>query len=191
MSNQENSKFGMPADPLPQFTDLPPAYSQVQQGGQTILVQQPVMQQVYSPIPLTHTPQNIICPSCHSSIRTRVHYKSSSKTHLIAVLFCLFAGCCGCCLVPYCKIHLKFRINHFRQYPNLLYRCRRNARRRTFMPAMWNVYWNPRALKTCTKMLLLMNLPALLFAKQSCNLWTICWNRKHLWDVKYFKIYCF
>jgi len=35
-------------------------------------------------------PQDIQCPYCHNYARTRVMYKPNSRTHLIALLLCLF-----------------------------------------------------------------------------------------------------
>ncbi|KAJ6643349.1 Lipopolysaccharide-induced tumor necrosis factor-alpha factor like [Pseudolycoriella hygida] len=46
-------------------------------------------------------PQMITCPSCRSSVITRIEYEPTTKTHIIAGLLCVF--CCWCCVcVPYC-----------------------------------------------------------------------------------------
>jgi len=46
-------------------------------------------------------PQMITCPSCRSSVITRIEYEPTTKTHIMAGLLCVF--CCWCCVcVPYC-----------------------------------------------------------------------------------------
>ncbi|GLH07839.1 Putative membrane-associated motif in lps-induced tumor necrosis factor alpha factor [Gryllus bimaculatus] len=42
--------------------------------------------------PLGPSPANITCPSCHAQIQTRVSHESSTKTHIIALLLCLFGS---------------------------------------------------------------------------------------------------
>ncbi|XP_026746530.1 lipopolysaccharide-induced tumor necrosis factor-alpha factor homolog isoform X1 [Trichoplusia ni] len=46
-------------------------------------------------------PSQITCPSCRATIVTRVERKATTKTHVIAVLLCLFL-CWPCVCVPYC-----------------------------------------------------------------------------------------
>ncbi|CAH1635088.1 unnamed protein product [Spodoptera littoralis] len=46
-------------------------------------------------------PSQITCPSCRATIVTRVERKSTTKTHVIALLLCLFL-CWPCVCVPYC-----------------------------------------------------------------------------------------
>lgn len=93
-------------------TPIQPMYPQFNQAGQpaTMVVQQPMMNQpmthIYVQAPLGPKSQRMTCPSCQASIMTRVTYDAGSKTHLIALLLCLFVGCCGCCLIPYCKLEL-------------------------------------------------------------------------------------
>ncbi|XP_065350807.1 cell death-inducing p53-target protein 1-like [Cloeon dipterum] len=41
------------------------------------------------------------CPSCKEDIRTRVEYKTGTKTHIVACCLCLF-GCWCCVPIPYC-----------------------------------------------------------------------------------------
>lgn len=53
--------------------------------------------------PVGPYPQRMTCHYCNTPIVTRVDYQSSTKTHMIALLICIFIGCCGCCLIPYCK----------------------------------------------------------------------------------------
>lgn len=35
-------------------------------------------------------PQHMTCPSCHASIQTQMRYESTTKTHIIAAILCLF-----------------------------------------------------------------------------------------------------
>ncbi|XP_026313825.1 lipopolysaccharide-induced tumor necrosis factor-alpha factor homolog [Hyposmocoma kahamanoa] len=46
-------------------------------------------------------PSRITCRSCGADAVTRVEYKASTKTHLIALFLCLF-GCWCCVCIPYC-----------------------------------------------------------------------------------------
>ncbi|BFG06386.1 lipopolysaccharide-induced tumor necrosis factor-alpha factor homolog [Drosophila madeirensis] len=46
-------------------------------------------------------PMDIQCPYCHNYARTRVSYRPNSRTHLIALVLCLFQLYCCVCL-PYC-----------------------------------------------------------------------------------------
>ncbi|CAB3382402.1 Hypothetical predicted protein [Cloeon dipterum] len=52
-------------------------------------------------LPLPPSSSRYECPSCKGDIRTRVEYRSGSKTHLVAVLLCIF-GCWCCVPIPYC-----------------------------------------------------------------------------------------
>ncbi|XP_065348425.1 lipopolysaccharide-induced tumor necrosis factor-alpha factor homolog [Cloeon dipterum] len=52
-------------------------------------------------LPLPPASSRYECPSCKGDIRTRVEYKTGTKTHLIAALLCLF-GCWCCVPIPYC-----------------------------------------------------------------------------------------
>ncbi|XP_077263711.1 lipopolysaccharide-induced tumor necrosis factor-alpha factor homolog isoform X1 [Temnothorax americanus] len=45
--------------------------------------------------------QRMTCPHCHADISTRVISEANTKTHLIALVLCLF-GCCCCAPFPYC-----------------------------------------------------------------------------------------
>ncbi|KAH8401838.1 hypothetical protein KR009_008207 [Drosophila setifemur] len=56
-------------------------------------------------------PQDILCPHCHNYARTRVSYKPNSRTHLIALVLCLFQLYCCVCL-PYC-IASCMNTNHY------------------------------------------------------------------------------
>lgn len=45
--------------------------------------------------------QRMTCPHCRADIATRVQNESNSKTHLFALLCCVF-GCIPCAIFPYC-----------------------------------------------------------------------------------------
>ncbi|XP_052747380.1 lipopolysaccharide-induced tumor necrosis factor-alpha factor homolog [Bicyclus anynana] len=53
------------------------------------------------PIPLLLGPDNTVtvCPFCNNNIKTSVRYKSTTRTHILAVLCCFV---CCCCCIPYC-----------------------------------------------------------------------------------------
>ncbi|XP_014486125.1 PREDICTED: lipopolysaccharide-induced tumor necrosis factor-alpha factor homolog [Dinoponera quadriceps] len=45
--------------------------------------------------------QRMTCPQCHANISTRVETESNTKTHIMAILLCVFfCWCCAPC--PYC-----------------------------------------------------------------------------------------
>ncbi|CAH0397309.1 unnamed protein product [Chilo suppressalis] len=46
-------------------------------------------------------PSQVTCPSCRATIVTRVDHKATTKTHVIALILCLFL-CWPCVCVPYC-----------------------------------------------------------------------------------------
>ncbi|XP_060535089.1 lipopolysaccharide-induced tumor necrosis factor-alpha factor-like [Cylas formicarius] len=58
---------------------------------------------------ITHTtttglgprPHGMRCPSCHADIVTTVETEPNTKTHLIALLLCMFV-CWPCVCLPYC-----------------------------------------------------------------------------------------
>ncbi|ALC42271.1 CG30273, partial [Drosophila busckii] len=56
-------------------------------------------------------PQDVLCPFCHNYTRTRVSFRPNSRTHLIALLLCLFQLYCCVCL-PYC-IASCMNTNHY------------------------------------------------------------------------------
>ncbi|KAH8307088.1 hypothetical protein KR044_004701 [Drosophila immigrans] len=56
-------------------------------------------------------PQDVQCPYCHNFTRTRVSYRPNSRTHLIALVLCLFQLYCCVCL-PYC-ISSCMNTNHY------------------------------------------------------------------------------
>lgn len=111
-SDSQNQAYDAP--PI-QNNPAPPSYSQIHppgmqpyglQSNQPVLLQQPVaaIRYVVAPV-LSHNSQWITCPSCGSSVMTRVEYESSSKTHFIALIFFVLSGCC--CCVPYCELQSK------------------------------------------------------------------------------------
>jgi len=46
-------------------------------------------------------PMRLTCPHCHANIVSAVETEANTKTHLFALLLCLF-GCWPCCCIPYC-----------------------------------------------------------------------------------------
>ncbi|KAJ8970701.1 hypothetical protein NQ317_000599 [Molorchus minor] len=54
-----------------------------------------------APLILGPNPSATVCPSCHAQITTTVETEATTKTHLFALLLCLF-GCYPCCCIPYC-----------------------------------------------------------------------------------------
>ncbi|XP_016927910.3 lipopolysaccharide-induced tumor necrosis factor-alpha factor homolog [Drosophila suzukii] len=56
-------------------------------------------------------PMDVQCPHCHNYTRTRVSYRPNSRTHLIALILCLFQLYCCVCL-PYC-ISSCMNTNHY------------------------------------------------------------------------------
>ncbi|XP_034841017.1 lipopolysaccharide-induced tumor necrosis factor-alpha factor homolog [Maniola hyperantus] len=54
----------------------------------------------------------IMCPNCHQSIVTRVHYVSNNRTHIVSAGLCIIAGCCCGCFIPYCMKSCK-TANHY------------------------------------------------------------------------------
>ncbi|XP_026313812.1 lipopolysaccharide-induced tumor necrosis factor-alpha factor homolog [Hyposmocoma kahamanoa] len=51
--------------------------------------------------PVGPKPSHMTCRSCRAEIVTRVEYKSTTKTHLMALLLCVL-GCWCCVCIPYC-----------------------------------------------------------------------------------------
>ncbi|XP_069355545.1 lipopolysaccharide-induced tumor necrosis factor-alpha factor homolog isoform X1 [Maniola hyperantus] len=44
---------------------------------------------------------SLVCPSCRANVVTRVEHKATTKTHIIALVLCLFL-CWPCICIPYC-----------------------------------------------------------------------------------------
>ncbi|XP_059611210.1 lipopolysaccharide-induced tumor necrosis factor-alpha factor homolog [Phlebotomus argentipes] len=53
----------------------------------------------------------IVCPSCRLSVMTNVRTESTTRTHVIAILLCVFL-CWPCVCVPYCMDSCK-NANHY------------------------------------------------------------------------------
>ncbi|KAM8711254.1 hypothetical protein ACLKA7_000401 [Drosophila subpalustris] len=88
---------------IPAVTTGPGTGTGTGTGQHTVII---VPGQPYGP-----DPQDIQCPYCHNYARTRVMYKPNSRTHLIALLLCLFQLYCCVCL-PYC-ISSCMNTNHY------------------------------------------------------------------------------
>ncbi|GJQ79519.1 hypothetical protein Trydic_g16368 [Trypoxylus dichotomus] len=71
--------------------------------GATVVIGQPVN---YGP-----SGQQTTCPHCHNQIRTEVRAETSRKTHIVAILLCVFL-CWPCVCVPYCMDSCKNK-NHY------------------------------------------------------------------------------
>ncbi|XP_055696615.1 lipopolysaccharide-induced tumor necrosis factor-alpha factor homolog [Lutzomyia longipalpis] len=54
---------------------------------------------------------SVICPSCRHSIMTNVRTESTTRTHVIAILLCVFL-CWPCVCLPYCMDTCK-NANHY------------------------------------------------------------------------------
>ncbi|XP_011294498.1 lipopolysaccharide-induced tumor necrosis factor-alpha factor homolog [Musca domestica] len=51
--------------------------------------------------PMGPDSQTAFCPNCNQSIQTNVEQKATTKTHILALVLCVFGLCpCACCL--YC-----------------------------------------------------------------------------------------
>ncbi|CAD7013473.1 lipopolysaccharide-induced tumor necrosis factor-alpha factor homolog [Ceratitis capitata] len=81
----------------------PPTYAQATGGAAPttpstshVVVITPGAPVLYGPVPV-----DIQCPYCHNYTRTRLRFRPTSRTHLIALLLCLFQLYCCVCL-PYC-----------------------------------------------------------------------------------------
>ncbi|XP_055319438.1 lipopolysaccharide-induced tumor necrosis factor-alpha factor homolog isoform X2 [Sitodiplosis mosellana] len=53
----------------------------------------------------------VTCPSCYASVQTKVENESTTRTHIVALLLCVFL-CWPCVCVPYCMDSCKNR-NHY------------------------------------------------------------------------------
>ncbi|XP_022233136.2 lipopolysaccharide-induced tumor necrosis factor-alpha factor homolog [Drosophila obscura] len=103
------------------LTPSPPSYDQA--TSSPALTTGPAATPAPSAAPVQHTvvvvpgsiygpePLDIQCPYCHNYARTRVSYRPNSRTHLIALILCLFQLYCCVCL-PYC-IGSCMNTNHY------------------------------------------------------------------------------
>ncbi|XP_015509319.2 lipopolysaccharide-induced tumor necrosis factor-alpha factor homolog isoform X1 [Neodiprion pinetum] len=71
----------------------PPAYGPPPQAQPSVMI---VQAPALGPESVSMT-----CPHCRANISTRVEQSSSTKTHIIALLLCIF-GCWPCAPCPYC-----------------------------------------------------------------------------------------
>ncbi|XP_032665300.1 lipopolysaccharide-induced tumor necrosis factor-alpha factor homolog [Odontomachus brunneus] len=79
--------------PAPGFVPPPPYDAQQQQ--------QPVQHVIVVSGGFGPETQRMTCPQCHANISTRVESEANTKTHLMALLLCIFGlWCCAPC--PYC-----------------------------------------------------------------------------------------
>lgn len=69
------------------------SYPQPPPYGPQVIVQQPV--------PVGPDPVRIQCPSCGAQILTKMKYEPTTKTHVVALILCLFI-CWPCVCLPYC-----------------------------------------------------------------------------------------
>lgn len=86
----------------PSYTQSPP-YPYPQAPPPQMLPQQIPQQQnvIVVPTVFGKDPQHLICPHCRANIMTRVDSGPNSKTHMFALLLCVFGLCC-CAPCPYC-----------------------------------------------------------------------------------------
>ncbi|XP_059469576.1 lipopolysaccharide-induced tumor necrosis factor-alpha factor-like [Neocloeon triangulifer] len=85
-----------PAPPAPSQGPTVVVGSNPVAGGQPATVVTTVIH-----LPLPPKSSRYSCPSCKADIKTRVDHKSGTKTHIIALLLCLFGLWC-CAPIPYC-----------------------------------------------------------------------------------------
>lgn len=62
----------------------------------TVIVTTTTTAGILGPVPTTTS-----CPHCHATITTTIETEANTKTHLFALLLCVF-GCWPCCCIPYC-----------------------------------------------------------------------------------------
>jgi LITAF-like zinc ribbon domain len=71
-------------------------FSVLEKAPSTTVVIQQLQSRSYGP-----TSQIVMCPSCKSTVKSKVKDVASTRTHFLAILLCAI-GCCSCCLIPYC-----------------------------------------------------------------------------------------
>ncbi|KAF2897088.1 hypothetical protein ILUMI_09088 [Ignelater luminosus] len=84
--------------PPPNYSPAVPIPEVVPPPGPSTSCPAPIPEPVFGP-----NPQRVTCPSCRSSITTRVEAESSTRTHIIAALLCLVSCCCLPYLIDSCK----------------------------------------------------------------------------------------
>ncbi|XP_031622323.1 lipopolysaccharide-induced tumor necrosis factor-alpha factor homolog [Contarinia nasturtii] len=98
-----------PQQPPPQYTpnmqysaNLPPQYTP-NPAQPAVITQQPVhVVHVHQTAPVVGPqPTMVVCANCHTNVLTRMEYEASTRTHLVALICCLF-GLFPCAALPYC-----------------------------------------------------------------------------------------
>ncbi|XP_030388521.1 lipopolysaccharide-induced tumor necrosis factor-alpha factor homolog [Scaptodrosophila lebanonensis] len=105
LNNQSDSPpeydSNMPGVPMPASAPtLAPAAVPAQLAFASVAPQPPVY--VVQPQVMNHfgsKPSMVVCPSCNARNFSKVSYKSSTKTHLIALVLGITTCCC---CIPYC-----------------------------------------------------------------------------------------
>ncbi|ENN78573.1 lipopolysaccharide-induced tumor necrosis factor-alpha factor [Dendroctonus ponderosae] len=72
----------------------PPTTSDQINEHQTVIV-------THTALVLGPEPTRTVCPHCHANIVSTMEVEANTKTHLFALILCLF-GCWPCCCIPYC-----------------------------------------------------------------------------------------
>lgn len=88
--------------PPPGFTHPPP---QAHHAQSTVFVTMPTV-----PVHIGPESSVMMCPHCHHQVSTTVVSEPNTKTHLFALLLCLFV-CWPCCCVPYCMDSCQSRLH--------------------------------------------------------------------------------
>ncbi|XP_033885667.3 LITAF domain-containing protein [Acipenser ruthenus] len=52
--------------------------------------------------PLTDLPGMALCIHCQQQVRTTTEHQAGALTWVVCGFICLFVGCLGCCLIPFC-----------------------------------------------------------------------------------------
>lgn len=109
MSTPGNPKYNQPPPDHgnPPYGFNPPPYS----PGPSPVAPATVVIQPSGMPPLGPEPARIVCPSCRANITTRLEYETTTKTHMMCVIMCIF-GLWPCCLIPYCMDTCKNTNHH-------------------------------------------------------------------------------
>lgn len=101
------------------------------QNHPTTIVGQPQMVVHHSP-PVGPKPTMLVCPACKRTVQTKVKYVSNAKTHLMALLLCLF----GYGLLFFTPKYIIITFNTLISKLNLICRC-------------WCCVWCPYCIDEC------------------------------------------
>ncbi|XP_041085286.1 LITAF domain-containing protein-like [Polyodon spathula] len=52
--------------------------------------------------PLSDVPGQTLCIHCQQQVLTTIEHKAGLLTWVVCGTICLFLGCLGCCLIPFC-----------------------------------------------------------------------------------------